>query len=177
LTIKFAEYNYESKLSNLCTLISYFDHTIIHEVWIITTIEKNEEHFVVLYGNANHLCTCMWLVTRGLVFQHFFSVMFNSDLAMFHIGLISARRYNDIFSSTQEELAIAICSKKNASDDDKLVYEHRLKVNFDMTNEICHMQLFSEIVKQNLSRKAKYNESFGYAKKAIGLSLEFVKTK
>ena len=27
-------------------------------------------------------------------------------------------------------------------------------------------------MKQNLSRKAKYNESFGYAKRAIGLSLE-----
>ncbi|PKC02002.1 hypothetical protein RhiirA5_381296, partial [Rhizophagus irregularis] len=170
--VKFAEDDYESKLSNLRSLILYLGHTVIQEVWSVTTIEKNKEHFVVLYGNANHLCTCMWLVTRGLVCRHFFSVMFNSDMAMFHIGLIPARWYNDIFSSTQEELAIAICSKKNAPDDDKLVYEHQIRVNFDILNEIRHMQLFSETVKQNLSHKAKYNEGFGYAKKAIGMSLE-----
>jgi hypothetical protein len=45
-------------------------------------------------------------------------------------------------------------------------------VNFDILNEICYIQLFSETVKQNLSHKAKYNESFGYAKKAIGMSLK-----
>ncbi|CAB5186867.1 unnamed protein product [Rhizophagus irregularis] len=135
--VKFAEDDYESKLSNLRSLILYLGHTVIQEVWSVTTIEKNKEHFVVLYGNANHLCTCMWLVTRGLVCRHFFSVMFNSDMAMFHIGLIPARW-----------------------------------VNFDILNEIRHMQLFSETVKQNLSHKAKYNEGFGYAKKAIGMSLE-----
>ncbi|CAB4390070.1 unnamed protein product [Rhizophagus irregularis] len=110
--VKFAEDDYESKLSNLRSLILYLGHTVIQEVWSVTTIKKNKEHFVVLYGNANHLCTCMWLVTRGLVCCHFFSVMFNSDIAMFHIGLIPARWYNDIFSSTQEELAIAISLDK-----------------------------------------------------------------
>jgi hypothetical protein len=32
--------------------------------------------------------------------------------------------------------------------------------------------IFSEIVKQNLSCKAKYNEGFSYAKRAIGLFLK-----
>ncbi|CAB4462033.1 unnamed protein product [Rhizophagus irregularis] len=170
--VKFAEDDYESKLSNLCSLFSYLDHAVIHEVWSVTTIEQNKEHFVVLYSNTNHLCTCMWLVTRGLVCRHFFSVMFNSDMAMFHIGLIPARWYSDVFSSTQEELAVTVCGKKYASDDGKLVYEHQVLTNFDILNEIRHTQLFSETVKQNLSRKAKYNEGFGYAKRAIGLSLE-----
>ncbi|CAB4446667.1 unnamed protein product [Rhizophagus irregularis] len=91
--------------------------------------------------------------------------MFNSDMAMFHIGLIPARWYSDVFSSTQEELAVTVCGKKYASDDQVLM-------NFDILNEIRHTQLFSETVKQNLYRKAKYNEGFGYAKRAIGLSLE-----
>ena len=170
--VKFAEDDYESKLSNLYSLISYLDRAVIHEVWSVTTIEQNKEHFVVLYGNANHLCTCMWLVTRGLICRHFFSVMFNSKMAMFHIGLIPSRWYSDIFSSTQEELAITVCGKKYASDDGKIVHEHQIRTNFDVLNEIRHTQLFSETVKQNLSRKAKYNEGFGYAKRAIGLSLE-----
>jgi len=57
--VEFAEDDYESKLSNLRSLISYLDHTVIHEIWSVTIIEQNKEHFVVLYGNANHLCTCM----------------------------------------------------------------------------------------------------------------------
>ncbi|PKK70398.1 hypothetical protein RhiirC2_711936 [Rhizophagus irregularis] len=64
--VKFAEDDYESKLSNLCFLFSYLDHAVIHEVWSVMTIEQNKEHFVVLYGNTNYLCTCMWLVTREL---------------------------------------------------------------------------------------------------------------
>ncbi|CAB5360448.1 unnamed protein product [Rhizophagus irregularis] len=146
--VKFAEDDYESKLLNLHSLFSYLNHAVIHEVWSVTTIEQNKEHFVVLY------------------------VMFNSDMAMFHIGLIPARWYSDVFSSTQEELAVTVCGKKYASDDGKLVYEHQVLTNFDILNEIRHTQLFSETVKQNLSRKAKYNEGFGYAKRAIGLSLE-----
>ncbi|CAB4490355.1 unnamed protein product [Rhizophagus irregularis] len=117
--VKFAEDDYESKLSNLRSLILYLGYTVIQEVWSVTTIEKNKEHFVHLRRTCN----------RNL-------------------------------------------QQKNAPDDDKLVYEHQIRVNFDILNEIRHMQLFSETVKQNLSHKAKYNEGFGYAKKAIGMSLE-----
>ena len=75
-------------------------------------------------------------------------------------------------SNPQEEFAITICSSKSASDDNKIAYEHQIRTNFDVLNEICHTQLFSETVRQNLSRQAKYNQSFGYAKQAVGLSLE-----
>src|SRR3984957_6493670 len=73
--IEFAEDNYESILSNMASLIAYIDQDTIHEVWHISTIEQNKEYFVVIYGNANHLCTCMYLVTRGIVCRHFFSIM------------------------------------------------------------------------------------------------------
>ena len=87
--LDFLEDNYESSISNLHVLITYLNNASSYEVWRVTTIEQNKEHFVVICDNANHLCTCMWLVTRGLVCRHFFSVMLNSNKAMFHIGLIS----------------------------------------------------------------------------------------
>jgi len=111
----------------------------------------------------------MWLVTRGLVCRHFFSVMFNSDKAMFHIGLIPDRWYNEKFSDFQEEPAITIFSEKNTV---KPMYEHQVRPDFSLLHEIRHTQAFSETVKQNLSHQAKYNQGFGYAKKAIGLALE-----
>ena len=110
--LNFPEDDYESSISNLHALITYLNNARIHEVWRVTTIEQNKEHFVVICNNANHLCTCMWLVTRGLVCRHFFSVMLNSDKAMFHIGLIPDRWYNEKFPDFQEEPAITICSER-----------------------------------------------------------------
>ncbi|RHZ85076.1 hypothetical protein Glove_71g119 [Diversispora epigaea] len=169
--IKFAEDDYESKISNLRSLITHLNQTTIHEIWSVKTIEQNKEHFVILYGSANHLCTCMWLVTRGLVCRHFFSIMFNSDKAMFHIGLIPSRWYNDVTFNPQKEFAITIRSKESETDD-KSIYEHQIRTNFDILNEFRNTQLFSETVRANLSHKAKYNLGFGYAKQAIGLALE-----
>jgi hypothetical protein len=75
-------------------------------------------------------------------------------------------------SNPQKELAITICSNKSALGGDKSAYEHQIMTNFDVLNEIRHTQLFSETVNQSLSRQAKYNQGFGYAKQAVGLSLE-----
>ncbi|RIA79304.1 hypothetical protein C1645_794590 [Glomus cerebriforme] len=109
----------------------------------------------------------MWLVMRELVCCHFFSVMLNSDKVMFHIRLIPDRWYNERFSNFQEEPAITICSEKN-----KPMYEYQIRLDFSLLHEIHHTQAFSEIVKQNLSNQAKYNQGFSYMKKAIGLALE-----
>ena len=95
--------------------------------------------------------------------------MFNSDKAMFHIGLIPDRWYNEKFSDVQEEPTITICSKKNTT---KSMDEHQIRLDFSLLYEIRHIQAFLETVKQNLSRQAKYSQSFDYAKKAVGLSFE-----
>ena len=127
----------------------------------------------MVYENANHLCTCMHLVTKGLVCRHFFSVMLNSDKAMFHVGLIPARWYNnETINDPQKEVAITIFSQKLSSDDAEPVYEHQIEPNFDTLNEIRNLQIFSETVRQNLSHKVKYNQGIGYAKKAVDLALE-----
>src|ERR1051325_7374192 len=51
------------------------------------------------------------------------------------------------------------------------MHEHQIMPDFSLLHEIRHTQACSETVKQNLSRQAKYNQGFGYAKKAIGLAL------
>ncbi|PKK48241.1 hypothetical protein RhiirC2_803575 [Rhizophagus irregularis] len=95
--------------------------------------------------------------------------MLNSDKAMFHIRLIPDRWYNEKFPNFQEEPAITIYSEKNTVNP---TYEHQIRTDFSLLHEIRHTQAFSETAKQNLSHKAKYNQGFGYAKKAIGLALK-----
>ncbi|RHZ59905.1 hypothetical protein Glove_360g110 [Diversispora epigaea] len=60
--------------------------------------------------------------------------MFNSDKAMFHIGLIPSRWYNDVTFNPQKEFAITIRSKESETDD-KSIYEHQIRTNFDILNE------------------------------------------
>ncbi|CAG8568888.1 9705_t:CDS:2 [Diversispora eburnea] len=57
----------------------------------------------------------------------------------------------------QEESAITVCSKK---------------VDGKFLNKIRSTQVFSETVKLKLSRQVKYNQGYGYAKRAIGLALK-----
>jgi hypothetical protein len=83
----------------------------------------------------------MWLVARGLVCRHFFSVMLSSNKAMFHIGLIPDRWYNEKFPNFQEEPAITICSEKNTIEP---MYEHQIRPDFSLLHEIRHTQAFSE---------------------------------
>jgi len=167
----FAEDNYESMISNLGSLVACIDQDSIHEIWNVTTIEQNKEHFVIIYGNANHLCTCMFLVTKGLVCRHFFTVLFNSDKAMFHIGLIPPRWYNEMTLDPQQEVAITVHNKKHILDNE-FAHKHKIDTNFDGLNKIRYTQEFSETVKKKLSHKVKYNQGFGYAKRAINLALE-----
>ena len=70
--INFAEDDYESSISNLNSLVRYLNNATIRKVWSVKTIEQNKKHFVVISDNANHLCTCMLLVSKGLVCRHFF---------------------------------------------------------------------------------------------------------
>ncbi|CAG8808896.1 17826_t:CDS:1, partial [Racocetra fulgida] len=44
--------------------------------------------------------------------------------------------------------------------------------NFNTLNEIRHTHILSETIRQNLLHKTKYNQGFGYAKKAINLALQ-----
>jgi hypothetical protein len=74
--------------------------------------------------------------------------MFSSDKALFYIGLILARWYNETVCDPQEEAVITVYSKKGNG---KFIYKHKIETNFDMLNEICNTQIFSETVKRNLS--------------------------
>ena len=43
--------------------------------------------------NSSHLCSCLAVVTRGIVCRHYFSLMIHTYTAAFHIRLIRQRWY------------------------------------------------------------------------------------
>jgi len=66
----------------------------ILEVWHVRAIGTSDiGHYVVLLNNGTHLCTCLLLINKGLIYRHFFHVATYSQSATYHIILIPSRWY------------------------------------------------------------------------------------
>ena len=91
----FSEDMFDACVIEFAQLIAGLDSTRINEIWHISSIDKKSKHFIVLYDDAMHLCTCLTLINHGLVCRHFFAAMLVSSIAKFHIGLIPQRWYTD----------------------------------------------------------------------------------
>ena len=76
-------------------LIADLDQSRVCELWRVSSIDKKSKHFVVLYDDTMHLCTCLTLLNRGLICRHFFATMLVSPIAKFHIGLIPHHWYTN----------------------------------------------------------------------------------
>ncbi|RIB20350.1 hypothetical protein C2G38_1964056, partial [Gigaspora rosea] len=53
------------------------------------------KHYIILLIDGGHLCTCLFIIHRGLVCAHFFHVIINSNVAKFNIGLIAKQWYKE----------------------------------------------------------------------------------
>ena len=78
------------------SLIKNISHNSIQQEWKATRHrgQKSEPQYIILLDNGLHLCTCLWLINKGIVCRHFFRVMSYSIHAQFHISLIPQRWYN-----------------------------------------------------------------------------------
>jgi len=75
----------------------------IEETWAIRTVTASRFcHFIILLTDRTHICSCLGLVSRGIVCRHFFQVMLCSRTAVFHITLVHKRWYKEIHSNPQE---------------------------------------------------------------------------
>ena len=90
------EDDYDQPQSLFTSLIENISHNSIRQVWKVTRHrgQKSEPQHIVLLDDGSHLCTCLWLINRGIVCRHFFRVMSYSIHAQFHISLIPQQWYN-----------------------------------------------------------------------------------
>ena len=72
--------------------------------------------------------------------------MNNSEAAMFHIGLIPNRWYNEKALNYQKEPAVTIC-RKRITNCVNPVFEHQIAPDFNLLHDICYTQAFSENAK------------------------------
>ncbi len=84
----FSEDMFDACVIKLTQLIVDLDPTRIRELWHISSINKKSKHFIILYDNAMHMCTCLILINHDLVCHHFFATMLISSITKFHIRLL-----------------------------------------------------------------------------------------
>jgi hypothetical protein len=76
----------------LKSLLSDIDTSGIIEIWKIHRIGglSCKKNLVVLFSNGTHICTCMEMITKGIICHHFWRVMLYSSAAKFYISIIPA---------------------------------------------------------------------------------------
>ncbi|CAB4425493.1 unnamed protein product [Rhizophagus irregularis] len=62
----FSKDMFDACVIELKQLIADLDMKRITELWRISSIDRKSEHFIILYDDAAHLCTCLTLINRGL---------------------------------------------------------------------------------------------------------------
>ena len=137
----------------LAQLIVDLDPTIIRELWHISSINKKSKHFIVLYDNAIHLCTCLTLINHGLVCRHFFATMFVSSIAKFHIGLLPQCWYTNVSVMEADSTLSNVPAISLLSNNGFGTVEHVVELNFSYLESICRYHVFTKEIHQKMIQK------------------------
>jgi hypothetical protein len=157
------EDDYDQPQSLFSSLIENIAHNSIRQVWKVTRHrgQKSEPQYVILLDDGSHLCTCLWLINRGIVCRHFFRIMSYSNNAQFHISLIPRRWYNYNKYNTEQHKEPIYQIEENELDEmgPRLSFQHL--ANFRKTPNIV----------QSRGPKQKYGFGMSYAKKALDIAV------
>ncbi|GBC40947.2 protein FAR1-RELATED SEQUENCE 5-like [Rhizophagus irregularis DAOM 181602=DAOM 197198] len=160
------EDDYDQPQSLFSLLVENIPYNNILQVWKVTRHcgQNSEPQYIILLNDGSHLCTCLWLINRGIICRHFFRVMSYSTNAQFHISLIPHRWYNNNkYNIEQREKNIVLFHNEEnilADESEQPSFQHLM--NFRQTPNVVQLQ----------DPKQKYGFGMGYAKKALDLAVQ-----
>jgi hypothetical protein len=143
----------------------------IKEVWrIIPYMVPNSYQHIIILNDGTHLCTCLLLVSHGIICRHYFKLMIENSNALFHIMLMPTRWLRDDswnhIDSIFNEAFIGISSKNL-----KLTYDdnadQRIYLNPRHFNNIQEVE-----VRRHTQKKVDYGRIMGHFKKALNYSFD-----
>jgi hypothetical protein len=124
---------------------------------------KSYQHIIIL-NDGTHLCTCLLLVSHGIICRHYFKLMVENQNALFHIMLMPARWLQDNawenIESIYNEPFINACAHKSQNENmQEFIPRHY--------NNVQEVQ-----VRHHIKRKMEYGRIMGHFKKALNYSIE-----
>ncbi|GBC03781.1 hypothetical protein RclHR1_05310008 [Rhizophagus clarus] len=136
------------------------DYTAISDDFEETSIDAKECNLeslledVAVLKDGSHLCTCLYIISRGLVCRHFFRILRASNNAKFNMALIASRWYKDDISNN-----IEISNNSSAC-------------NFSYIQQIRNTIRPQPNSKEHLSKRKRYGKIYGLARHVIQLAVD-----
>jgi hypothetical protein len=143
----------------------------VKEVWkIISYMIPNSYQHVVILSDGTHLCTCLLLVSHGVICRHYFKLMIENSSALFHILLMPTRwlkddAWNQIDLISNEPF-IGTSSKNLKSTNDN---SSDLRI-YPIPNH--HNNIQEVEIRHHTQKKVYYGRIMGHFKQALNYSLE-----
>ncbi|CAB4492900.1 unnamed protein product [Rhizophagus irregularis] len=111
----FSEDMFDACVIELKQLIADLDMKRITELWRISSIDRKSEHFIILYDDAAHLCTCLTLINCDALIMEGNSAFLN-------------------------EPALSVCSNDKYD-----TIEYIMQMDFLHLESICGSYVFTEV--------------------------------
>ncbi|CAG8618466.1 537_t:CDS:2, partial [Scutellospora calospora] len=104
LTDECIEDNYDSQQIHINSMLNNVSDNKIQEAWrVVRLIVSANIHYIFIFKDSLFLCTCTWPVSHRIVCQHYFAVLLESNVAIFHISFIMQRWYKDAYFNELED--------------------------------------------------------------------------
>lgn len=164
----FIENIYDTSQSYLSALISENEYSTIQEIWKITCLTSTKSiHHVILFKDGRYSCTCLLLISSGIVCRHFFSILIESNFARFHIMLLPIRWCKDRVTEFERTKELFLTSSHHT---ELVPIVHQLNISTRMN--LFQLDDCQENWVHKLDKKIRFNKTMSLAKQAIVLQGE-----
>ena len=87
---------YDFRQTYLMALINSIPIDMIKEIWRITPyIVPNSYQYIIILDDGTHLCTCLLLVSRGIICHYYFKLMVKNLNALFHVMMMLTSQFQN----------------------------------------------------------------------------------
>ncbi|CAB5344280.1 unnamed protein product [Rhizophagus irregularis] len=152
----------------LKALLATVSRDSIREIWrIIPYMSSNSYQHVILLKDGTFLCTCLLLVSRGIVCRHYFKLMVEDLSVLFHVMLMPSRWFKidfwDQFDFISKEPFIGVSSQKYEDSNMQSMQSFFPK----------HYNNIQEVeFRHHVQKKMEYGKFMGNFKKALNYSID-----
>ena len=125
----------------------------------------NSYQHIIILNDGTHLCTCLLLVSRGIVCRHYFKLMVENPNALFHVMLMPTRWFKDDswknldIISKEPFIGVSFQTHQDDNNTQNIFPKH---YNNIQEAEIRH----------HVQKKMEYGRLMGNFKKALNYSME-----
>ena len=131
---------------------------------------SNSYQHIVIFEDDTYICTCLLLVSHGIICRHYFKLMVENSSALFHLLLMPRRWLQDDawnrIDIILNEPFIGTSSKnlRQLQDNNTVQQADFIPMHYDNIQEVQ--------IRSRIQKKVEYGRLMSHFKKAVDYSLE-----